>query len=99
MTNSQINVLYMKKKNLVIITIPCRDLMEMQRAKEAVLYHLETLNPDFSAQGNTLTVRVIPIDPECFQPEEACGIIRQTLAQSLIFVHGWTCQLHQQESR
>ena len=89
----------MKKKNLVIITIPCRDLVEMQRAKEAVLYHLETLNPDFAARGNTLTVRVIPIDPECFQPEEACGIIRQTLAQSLTFVHGWTCQLHQQESR
>ena len=88
----------MKKKNLVIITIPCRDLMEVQRAKEAVLYHLETLNPEFSARGNTLTVRVIPLDPSLFQPEEACDIIRQTLAQSLTFVHGWTCQLHQQNS-
>ena len=88
----------MKKKNLVHITIPCRDLMEMQRAKEAVLYHLETLNPDFAAHGNTLTIRVPPLDPSLFQPEEACGIIRQTLAQSLTFVHGWTCQLHQQAS-
>ncbi len=88
-----------KQQSIVIITIPCRDLMEIQRAKEAVLYHLETLNPDFAARGNTLTVRVIPLDPSLFQPEEACNIIRQTLAQSLTFVHDWTCQLHQQESR
>ena len=86
-----------KQQPIVIITIPCRDLMEMQRAKEAVLYHLETLNPDFSANGNTLSVRVPPLDPQLFQPEEACDIIRQTLAQSLTFVHGWTCQLHPQE--
>ena len=98
LSNSQINVLYMKKKNLVIITIPCRDLMEMQRAKEAVLYHLETLNPDFSARGNTLTVRVIPLDPSLFQPEEACDIIRQTLAQSLTFIRGWNCLLQPQET-
>ena len=86
-----------KQQPIVITTIPCRDLMEMQRAKEAVLYHLETLNPDFSADGNTLSVCVPPLDPQLFQPEEACDIIRQTLAQSLTFVHGWTCQLHPQE--
>ena len=84
----------MKTQNIVIITITCRDLAEMQRAKEAVLFHLETLNPEFSAEGNMLTVRVIPIDPKLFQPEEACDIIRQTLAQSLTFIHEWTCTLH-----
>ena len=88
----------MKATPLVIITIPCRDLMEMQRAKEAVLYHLETLNPEFSARGNTLTVQVIPLDPSLFQPEEACDIIRQTLAQSLTFIRGWTCLLQLQET-
>ena len=84
----------MKTQNIVIISITCRDLAEMQRAKEAVLFHLETLNPEFSAEGNMLTVRVIPIDPKLFQPEEACDILRQTLAQSLTFIHEWTCTLH-----
>ena len=88
----------MKATPLVHITIPCRDLMEMQRAKEAVLYHLETLNPEFSARGNTLTVQVVPLDPALFQPEEACDIIRQTLAQSLTFIRGWNCLLQPQET-
>ncbi|MGN0234925.1 MAG: hypothetical protein ACI4BD_01220 [Paludibacteraceae bacterium] len=78
----------------VVITLPCRDIDEMQRAKEAVLYHLETLNPEFSAKGNTLSVRVVPIDPDLFQPDEACDIIRQTIAQSITFLSEWTCTLH-----
>ena len=81
------------QKHIVIVTITCRDLSEMQKAKEAVLYHLETLNPEFSADGNTLTVRVIPLDPKLFFPDEACSIIRQTLAQSLSFTRDWNCEL------
>ena len=83
----------MKTKNIVIISIPCQSAEELQKAKEAVLFHLETLNPEFSAEGTTLTVKVIPLDPQLFRPEEACDIIRQTLAQSLTFNHCWTCTL------
>ena len=84
----------MKNKNFVKITIHCQSAEEMQKAKQAVLYHLETLNPEFEANGNTLTVTVVPLDPKLFQPEEACSIIRQTLAQSLTFLSEWTCTLH-----
>lgn len=84
----------MKSKHFVKITIPCQSAEEMQKAKEAVLYHLETLNPEFLTANNTLTVTVPPIDSKLFQPEEACSIIRQTLAQSLTFFHEWTCTLH-----
>ena len=84
----------MKNKHLVIITIPCQSAEQMQKAKEAVLYHLETLAPEFRATGNTLTVRVIPIDPSLFEPEEACDIIRLTLGQSLTFINDWKCTLH-----
>ena len=77
----------------VHLTLPCRDLAEMQRAKEAVLYHLETLNPEFSAHGNKLSVCVVPIDPTLFLPDEACEIIRQTLTPSLSFLSNWTCRL------
>ena len=84
----------MKSKNIVKIVIPCRSAEEMQQAKEAVLYHLETLNPEFEANDNTLTVTVVPLDPKLFLPDEACSIIRQTLAQSLTFIHEWTCTLH-----
>ena len=82
------------QKHIIIVTITCCDLSEMQKAKEAVLYHLETLNPEFSADGDTLTVRVIPLDSKLFWPDEACNIIRQTLAQSLTFIHDWKCTLH-----
>lgn len=84
----------MKNKYLVKITIHCQSAEEMQKAKEAVLYHLETLNPEFQANGPTLTVTVVPLDPKLFLPDEACSIIRQTLAQSLTFIHEWTCTLH-----
>lgn len=77
----------MKTKNLVKITIRCQSTEEMLKAKEAVLYHLETLNPEFKATNNTLTVSVPPLDPKLFLPDEACSIIRQTLAQSLTFIH------------
>ena len=86
----------MKPKHLILITIPCQDAEELQKAKEAVLFHLETLNPEFSTKGTTLTVKVIPLDPQLFHPDEACDIIRQTLAQSLTFNHAWTCTLHTQ---
>ena len=84
----------MKTKHFVKITIPCQSPEEMQKAKETVLYHLETLNPEFRAVNNTLIVKVPPIDPKLFLPEEACDIIRQTLAQSLTFNHEWKCTLH-----
>ena len=84
----------MKNKYLVKITILCQSAEEMQKAKEAVLYHLETLNPKFQATNNTLTVSVPPLDQKLFFPDEACSIIRQTLAQSLTFIHEWTCTLH-----
>ncbi len=83
----------MKLKHFVLITIPCQSAAEMLQAKEAVLFHLETLNPELSAEGTTLTVKVIPLDPKLFYPDEACNIIRQTLAQSLTFHHSWTCPL------
>lgn len=84
----------MKNKNLVKITIHCQSAEEMQKAKEAVLYHLETLNPEFLAEENTLTVSVPPLDSKLFFPDEACKIIHDTLAQSLTFNHEWTCTLH-----
>ena len=84
----------MNQKHFVIISIPCQDAEELQKAKGAVLFHLETLNPEFSVEGTTLTVKVIPLDPQLFFPDEACDIIRQTLAQSLTFNHCWTCTLH-----
>ena len=84
----------MKNQNVVKIVIPCQSAEEMQKAKEAVLYHLETLNPEFQAVNNSLTVTVPPLDHKLFNPDEACDIIRQTLAQSLTFNHEWTCTLH-----
>ena len=85
----------MKKnqKHFVIISIPCQSAEELQKDKEAVLYHLETLNPEFTTKGTTLTAKVVPLDPQLFLPDEACDIIRQTLAQSLTFNHCWTCTL------
>ena len=88
----------MKPKHFVLITIPCQSTEELQKAKEAVLFHLETLNPEFSAESTTLTVKVIPLDPKLFYPDEACDIIRQTLAQSLTFNHCWTCTLQSIET-
>ena len=88
----------MKTKNIVIISIPCQSTEEMLQAKEAVLFHLETLNPELSAEGTTLTVKVIPLDLKLFYPDEACDIIRQTLAQSLTFNHCWTCTLQSIET-
>ena len=84
----------MKPKHFVLITIPCQNTEELQKAKEAGLFHLETLNPEFTTEGTALTVKVIPFDPQLFLPDEACDIIRQTLAQSLTFNHCWTCTLH-----
>lgn len=84
----------MKSKHFVKITIPCQSAEEMQKAKEAILYHLETLNPEFQATNNTLTVSVPPLDTKLFFLDETCSIIRQTLAQSLTFIHEWTCTLH-----
>ena len=83
----------MNQKHFVIIAIPCQSVEELQKAKEAVLFHLETLNPEFSVEGTTFTVKVIPLDPQLFLPDEACEIIRQTLAQSLTFNHCWICTL------
>ena len=84
----------MKNQNVVKIVIPCQSAEEMLKAKEAVLFHLETLNPEFVADNNTLTVSVPPLDSKLFYPDEACDIIRQTIAQSLTFNHEWTCTLH-----
>ena len=85
----------MKKnqKHFVLISIPCQSAEEMLQAKEAVLFHLETLNPEFTTEGTTLTVKVVPLDPQLFLPAEACDINRQPLAQSLTINHCWTCTL------
>ena len=88
----------MKPKHFVLISIPCQSTEELQEAKEAVLFHLETLNPGFTTEGTTLTAKVIPLDPQLFLPDEACDIIRQTLAQSLTFNHCWTCTLQSIET-
>ena len=68
----------MKKnqKHFVLITIPCHSVEELQQAKKAVLYHLEILNPKLSTEGNTLTVKVIPLDPQLFYPDEAIELLR-----------------------
>ena len=83
----------MKEKVIVLITVPCGSLEEVVRAKETVLFHLETLNPKISIDANTLIVKLVPLDSKLFYPDEACEIIRQTLAQSLTFNHEWTCTL------
>ena len=83
----------MKTKHIVIISIPCQSAAEMLQAKEAVLFHLETLNPEISIEANTLIVKLVPLDSKLFYPDEACEIIHQTLAQSLTFNHEWTCTL------
>ena len=88
----------MTPKHFVLITIPCQSTEELQKAKEAVLFHLETLNPEFTTKGTTITVKVIPLDPKLFYPDEACDIIRQTIAQSLTFNHCWTCTLQSIET-
>ena len=75
----------MKNKNFVKITIRCQSAEEMQKAKEAVLYHLETLNPEFEANGSTLTVTVPPLDPKLFFPEEACSIKRRERRNKNVF--------------
>ena len=88
----------MNQKHFVRISIPCQSTEELQKAKEAVLFHLETLNPELTTDGTTLTVKVVPLDPQLFLPDEACDIIRQTLAQSLTFNHCWTCTLQSIET-
>lgn len=84
----------MKPKHFVCINIPCNNVEEMQQAKKAVLFHLETLNPELTIKGSYLRVKVVPLDEQLFTPEEARDIIQQTLAQSLIVNHKWTCTLH-----
>ena len=88
----------MNQKHFVLISIPCQSVEEIAQAKEAVLFHLETLNPEFTTKGTTLTIKVVPLDPQLFLPDEACDIIRQTLAQSLTFNHSWTCTLQNVET-
>ena len=88
----------MTPKHFVLITIPCQSTEELQKAKEAVLFHLETLNPELTIKGTTITVKVIPLDPKLFYLDEACDIIRQTIAQSLTFNHCWTCTLQSIET-
>lgn len=84
----------MKTKNYIQISIPCHSAEEMQKAVEVINYHLETLNPQIKRTADNLTVQVPPLDPDLFEPEEACDIIRQTLAQSLTFTTDWKCTLH-----
>lgn len=84
----------MAEKSKVVITIDCRDIEEMSRAKKAVMYHLETLEPEFRVKGLRLVVSVVPIDPKLFEAHEACDIIRLTLEQSFTFTKDWKCTLH-----
>ena len=71
----------MKPKHFVLISIPCQSAEEMLQAKEAVLFHLETLNPEFTTEGTTLTVKVVPLDPHLSYPDEACDSLRHTPVQ------------------
>ena len=84
----------MKTKNYIQISIPCHSAEEKQKAIEVINYHLETLNLQIKKTADNLTVQVPPLDPDLFEPEEACDIIRQTLAQSLTFTTDWKCTLH-----
>jgi hypothetical protein len=43
----------------------------MLQAKEAVLFHLEPLNPEFTTEGTTLTVKVVPLDPQLYLPDDS----------------------------
>ena len=61
----------MKQKHFVLISIPCQSAEEMLQAKEAVLFHLETLNPEFTTEGTTLTVKVVPLDPQLYLPDDS----------------------------
>ena len=51
-----------KTKFIVIIEITCHNAEEVMQAKAIVLYHLETLWPELSFEGNKLTARVMPLD-------------------------------------
>ncbi len=61
----------MKQKHFALISIPCQSTEELQKAKEAVLFHLETLNPEFTTEGTTLTVKVVPLNPQLFLPDDS----------------------------
>ena len=84
----------MKTKNYIQISITCHSAEEMQKAVEVINYHLEILNPQIKRTADNLTVQVPPLDPDLFEPEESCDIIRQTLAQSLTFITDWKCNIH-----
>ena len=82
-----------KQDYVVEIVISCTCADEKQKVQAAVLYHLEVLEPAIEVSALFVKVTVTPIDPKLFAPDEACEIIRQTLAQSLTFVQEWTCSL------
>ena len=82
----------MKTNYQVIITVRCSSAEDLVQARQAINYHLETLNPEFSIKRNCLTAIVPPLDTY-FEPQEACDIIRLTLAQSLT-PQDWKCTLH-----
>lgn len=82
------------RKHFIKIEINCKDTAEQQKVIEVINFHLETLNPQFTKKANKLTVIVPPLDSKLFEPQEACDIIRLTLAQSLYFITDWKCTLH-----
>ena len=69
----------------VIIEIVCPTLEDKAKVKECVIYHFETLQPQFKESKNKLTATILPLDTHLFTLQEGLDIIRQTLAQSLTF--------------
>ncbi len=80
--------------SMVEIEILCRNATELNKAEEAVLYHLSSLKPEISKEDKSLKMSVVTIDPTLFRPGEACDIIYCTLEPKLDFVKEWKCTLH-----
>ena len=76
----------------VIIEIVCPTSEDKAKAKEIVMYHLETLQPQFKETKHELTAVVLPLDTHLFSLQEGLDIIRLTLAQSITFTE-FQCSL------
>ena len=83
----------MTQQHFVLISIPCQSAEEMLQAKEAVLFHLETLNPEFSAEGTIITVKVIPLDPQLFLPDDSVLAKRAEKVTATIYTKKPSAQL------
>ena len=80
---SRYEMRHYRGKAVVEIRITCKSSEEIQKAKEAVLYHFELLQPVFQRRSGLLVVHMLPLDPSLFGWQEGLDILRLTLAQSL----------------